>query len=57
MDGIIMMMIITTFAADAAHAALHITYDIIFLFFNLKLQEEIKLFIKKEMYTMSKHLK
>ena len=45
-----MMIIITTYAADAAHAALHITYDIIFLFFNLKLQE-IKLFIKTEIYT------
>jgi|GEM_PF-5631935 len=36
-------------AADAAHAALHITYDIFFLFFNLKVQE-IKLFIKTEIY-------
>ena len=46
-----MMIIITTYAADAAHAALHITYDIIFLFFNLKLQEEIKSFIKTDIYT------
>ncbi len=51
MDGIII-----TNAADAAHAALPITYDIFFLFFNLN-EQEIKLFIKKEMYTRSKQLK
>ena len=51
MDGIIIMTLITIYAADAAHAALHITYDIIFLFFKLKLQEEIKSFTKTDIYT------
>ena len=41
------MMIILT---NAALAALHITYGLFFLFFNLKVQQ-IKLFIKTEIYT------
>ena len=44
------MMTIITNAADAALAALHITYGIFFLFFNLKVRQ-IKLFIKTEIYT------
>jgi hypothetical protein len=39
----IIMTLITTYAADAAHAALPITYDI---FFNYKLNE-IKYYLKQ----------
>jgi hypothetical protein len=48
---IVMTIRIITYAADAADAALPITYEIFFLFFNLKVQEEIKLIIKTDIYT------
>jgi hypothetical protein len=44
-----MTIVIITYAADAADAALHITYDI-FFFINLNVQE-LKLLIKKDIYT------
>jgi hypothetical protein len=44
------MLTILTNAADAADAALPITYDIIFLFFILIIKEEIKSFIKTDIH-------
>ena len=53
MDGLIVMIVIAIYAADAAHAALPITYDI---FFYYKLNE-IKYYLKQIFIQRSKKIK